>query len=193
MGLPAIFAANGKLRGAYAPSPYRVGDIRLVPFPDAELEAGDYICNGEFYSLTTPQGQVLNGFSAAFKTAWGITVVEGAISLPNLFDPETGAGYFFRPVDGTLRALGSTQGGAIPNITGSFSPSITTTSYLNMNEVSGVFGSSNSINIAGFQSAGSLMQRPTQVDFDASTVVPTADENRPANVGMLAVIHLGVN
>jgi hypothetical protein len=167
-----------------------LGVIQMVPYRPSKLPNGVYICNGALLELASAPGQVLFSFDADFKSDWGIEVTDQYISLPNLFDEE-GNGYFPRPVDGVNRLPGSKQEDAIRNITGSFSPSITTTSYLNMNEVSGVFSSSNSMNIAGFQSAGTLMQRPTQIDFDASTVVPSAEENRPKNIGFIYVINLG--
>lgn len=176
-----------------------VGDIRLLPFRADALPAGWHFCNGDRYPLSSAPGQALAALPDSFRADWGITSADGAISLPRLFDPAGGSGFFLRSVDNGTRLPGSAQGDAIRNITGSFvfsstgglvmvSPAGTTPSTL-----SGAFASQPSglktyamatANYGGL-SGGDLF-------LDASLVVPTAEENRPINAGMTPAIYLGV-
>lgn len=162
-----------------------VGSIQLLPFRRNETPVGWHVCDGSLYALDTLQGQALNALPMGFKQDWKIVAENGFICLPNLFD-ENGKGYFFRPVDGVYREVGSAEGDAIRNIEG--------TTY------AGSYGS-------GGNSTGAIYSRGVQyskigltkasdytfsMGFDASRVVPTADENRPLNIGMLPAIYLGV-
>lgn len=78
-------------------------------------------------------------------------------------------------------SAGTTQGDAIRNITGDIrwasnrTPTATTGG-------TGVFADSGTSN--GIISSGSGTERLSGVTFDASTVVPTANENRPRNIGV---------
>lgn len=158
-----------------------VGSIQLLPFRKMEMPLGWYMCDGATYALTSVQGQALNALSPGFKEDWGIVMENDTITMPNLFDIET-RGYFFRAVDGENRRVGSVEGDAIRNMTGDF-PCSSTTYYNN-----GVFYYT-SYAKGGYQSTNGFNYK---VYFDASRVVPTADENRPVNVGMLPAIYLGV-
>ena len=79
-----------------------------------------------------------------------------------------------RGVGGNSAGLGVTQGDAIRNITG--------TALIRTTEIgtTGVFTSYaySSYGISAPHGTGMMLQ------FDASRVVPTADENRPANVAV---------
>ena len=85
---------------------------------------------------------------------------------------------FVRGVGGNSGALGAVQEDAIRNITGTFS------TVIQGNPTSGAFYQSG---------AGTRTKQYTDWDgqilsFDASRVVPTANENRPVNVALLACI-----
>ena len=98
-------------------------------------------------------------------------------SLPN------SSGRFLRDIDGNAPSLGETQDDAIRNITGEYHSygmansdvgrtAVTNGAFregtTNRNSRSGALGGSNSLNMI----------------FDASQVVPVANENRPVNLGV---------
>ena len=89
-----------------------VGAILLLPFRKDELPVGWHFCNGAAVSLDSDQGRALNALPAGYKADWGITTLDGAITLPNLFS-EDGRGCFLRPVDGLTRQVGAEQGDAV--------------------------------------------------------------------------------
>jgi len=84
--------------------------------------------------------------------------------VPNL------QGMFLRGVGGNSLALGIPQGDAIRNISGEF----------NAWRSGSVVGPFYEISRAG-TAGGSGQDGPRQTGFDASRVVPTANENRPVN------------
>lgn len=97
--------------------------------------------------------------------------------LPNFSD-----GKFMRSVGGNAAALGITQGDAIRNITGSISGNGLIGGH---NDVSGALGFN-----AKFGN-GAVVQSNYSNDaitFDASKVVPTANENRPLNMAVVVLI-----
>lgn len=75
---------------------HAVGAILLLPFRKDELPVGWHFCNGAAVSLDSDQGRALNALPAGYKADWGITTLDGAITLPNLFS-EDGRGCFLRP------------------------------------------------------------------------------------------------
>lgn len=177
-----------------------VGDIRLLPFRAGSLPGGWYFCGGGALDLATPQGRALAELPESFKTDWGIAVSGNFVSLPNLFDPETGSGLFPRAVNSAARLPGSVQTDAIRNITGSYSYAplvgMVATKMSTKSPLSGAFttfsntltrsyGIAAALNTGGENSVGDL-------SFDASLSVPTAEENRPVNIGMTPGIYLGV-
>lgn len=176
-----------------------VGDIRLFSFRADALPSGWYFCNGDAYAVASAQGQALASLPESFRTDWGVKTVGSTISLPNLFDAATGAGMFLRGVDGASRLPGSAQSDAIRNITGSFAHNqniglVLVNSNQNLNSLlTGAFTRSATVSKTyslntvahGSRSVGDLA-------FDASLAVPTAEENRPVNVGMTPAIYLGV-
>lgn len=163
-----------------------VGEIRLLPFRHDELPSGWYFCNGERFLLTSPQGEVLSALSENFRADWGLEEDLCSISLPNLFH-EDGRGCFLRAVDGTKRQVGAWEEDAIRNITGRMSGINTNLD----NPVNGAFQheATNWTHAAHNPSGGVGLRMAT---FDASRVVPTAEENRPLNLGMTPAIYLGV-
>ncbi|AKJ43897.1 hypothetical protein QQ39_12605 [Pragia fontium] len=165
-----------------------VGSIQLLPFRKNELPVGWYFTNGDKYSLTSVQGKALNSLSISFKTDWGIKVINNTINLPNLFHSD-GRGVFLRSVDGISRQVGHIQDDAIRNINGV------------INNVSDGRGGSNVISsgafkttkaIKGHQNGTSGYTQVSELTFDASFTVPTAEENRPLNMGMTPAIYLGI-
>ena len=86
-------------------------------------------------------------------------------------------GLFLRGVGGNSAALGIQQGDAIRNITGSFA---------GRNEnMSGAFCFKG--NTKSFESPGASTL--AFLEFDASRVVPTAEENRPVNMAVRYLIR----
>ena len=171
--------------------PHVIGEIHPLSFPPDEMPDGFHLCNGDQYPIDSKAGAALDGLSAAFKAAWGITDDGLYINVPNLFD-DAGDGYFPRFVDGVTRQVGSVQDYGQPNITGAMN------SY-----GAGVFDS-NATNIAdnaffltgnpyAAPSTQSGAQGKVTLGFDASRCpnVKTASEIRPKNAGFLAAIYLG--
>lgn len=99
-------------------------------------------------------------------------------NLPNFAD-----GKFMRSIGGNAAALGTVQQDAIRNIQGEFRIG-DGTGALAENSASGVFGKGAKYNMlpnsTGYPSYGAL--------FDASKVVPTANENRPYNMAVVVII-----
>lgn len=172
---------------------FRVGEIITSAFRKDDLGLGWYLANGDKYDINSLQGQTLKSLPESYKSDWGIIETGGYINLPNVFDPTTGYGYFPRFVDGMSRQVGQVQSDAIQNITGSIN-----------------FRNSSGNNGISFSATGAVTRMlnegsgPAQTQlasssggsdifyFDASRVVPTADENRPSNIGFTPAIYLGV-
>ncbi|CAQ83741.1 MULTISPECIES: hypothetical protein [Photorhabdus] len=162
----------------------RPGDIYLSAHPASDLAKGEYIANGAAYAIDSTVGRALNNLSDAYKAAWGIKLHDGKINLPNLF--VDGRGVFVR----AGLQPGVIQGDAIRNIIGD----VGLWSWGLFARTSGAF---HGVNV---NSEGSVVKKNTPdtasifayATFDASKVVPTADENRPLNVSMIPVIYLGV-
>ena len=177
-----------------------VGAFRLMPFRANELPFGWYFRNGDNYLLDSPQGQVLNRLSDNYKRDHQITIkdINGQqyINVPSAFAPD-GRGFFERPANGNTRQVGSVEGDAIRNIYGQQAVRGGVDASINAN---GDFTPYTYV----FRYSRGVGQQPIVVQdfsylaesvvstFDASFVVPTADENRPLNVGLTPVIYLGV-
>lgn len=128
---------------------------------------GQWVSRADFARLFT-----------AIGTTYGVADGVNYFALPDL------RGVFLRGFDAgrgldSGRAFGSYQGDAIRNIVGQF------TSFTNSINASGVFGISS---LSGFGRAYDADDGRGVTNFDASRVVPTAAENRPVNIAMLAVI-----
>ena len=95
-------------------------------------------------------------------------------SLPDL------RGCFIRGLGGNSDALGVVQGDAIRNITGTFNPGGNGVSASGVFSAGGARGSNSG-------SAGDSRL----ITFDASTQVPTANENRPRNIAFLYIVKAG--
>ncbi|MCD8139337.1 MAG: hypothetical protein LUE17_06095 [Planctomycetaceae bacterium] len=133
-------------------------------------------------ALASPQGQVLAGFSAAFKTRWKIAVSGSSITRPNLFD-EDGRGVFMRAVNGTSRQVGSiekdqVQGHAHENEGGN---------------ILGCGGDWDSDFMGPRSGKGKTFWQARTIISDGTNGEPrTGSETRSLNIGMTPAIYLGV-
>jgi hypothetical protein len=151
-----------------------------------------YIANGDLCQVSSPQGQALkNGTSQAYKDAFGIVESGGMIPLPDLFDA-SGKGYFVRAADGSTREVGSRQTDTIRNIEASYYAVLSVSN--DFPAPSGAFESTavltNNSSLGGASNASYKLYK--QLKFNAGACVPTADENRPSNIGLLPLVFLGV-
>lgn len=146
----------------------------------------------DYFAMTVPPSGYLKADGGTVSRtsypdlfdAIGITFGEGdgttTFRLPDLRGEFVRGWDDGREVD-TGRVLGSAQGDAIRNITGTISDAYGGWNFA----ATGAFDSSmQSVNLIGSQYEGAY----GHVDLDVSRVVPTADENRPRNVALLACI-----
>ena len=96
--------------------------------------------------------------------------------LPNFSD-----GKFMRGTGGSAAALGTAQGDAIRNITGSI---VTRSNTDGSIQAQGAFGGETNSSWWAQMARGS----GTNINFDASRTVPTANENRPYNMAVVVLI-----
>ncbi|WP_141108523.1 phage tail protein, partial [Campylobacter concisus] len=96
--------------------------------------------------------------------------------LPNFSD-----GKFMRGTGGNAAALGTVQGDAIRNITGSI---ITRSNTDGSIQAQGAFGGEVNSSWWAQMTRGSGIT----INFDASRTVPTANENRPYNMAVVVLI-----
>lgn len=148
------------------------------------IPVGSYLLYSS--NSNTPDGFLRCDGSALDKTAYaalfaviGYTYGRSGdkFLLPNFSD-----GKFMRSIGGNAAALGTTQGDAIRNITGNISGN-------------GLIGGHNDVSGAlGFYTKfgnGPVVQSNYSNDtitFNASKVVPTANENRPLNMAVVVLI-----
>lgn len=142
-------------------------------------------CNGAAVSRTT-----YSKLFSVIGTLYGAGDGSTTFNLPEL------RGEFIRGADrgrgvDSGRAVGSAQGDAIRNIKGSFDRGNSSILSDSLGNVSGPFFKDTAKNFSDIVGAtGFSNVRP--VGFDASLAVPTAAENRPRNVALLACIFTGV-
>ena len=126
---------------------------------------------------------------AAIGTTYGTGDGRTTFNLPDL------RGEFVRGWDDgrgidSRRALGSAQSDAIRNITGKLDSGQNQAEQLFDNVItSGAFGKEQATKQWTFDSSA-RGDAVTAVTFDASRVVPTANENRPRNIALLACIKI---
>lgn len=179
----AANGADGKI-ALLAKRVLPVGKIELLPFSPTALKDGWYHANGDKYSTSSPQGKALLSLSEEYRTAFKITARDEQINLPNLYHSD-GRGFFFR----ASKTVGAIQEDAIRNLTG--------TAQFNGQEAaqvqsSGVFNTETAGHRRPNLFANDYDRDVARLSFDASRVVPTAEENRPLNIGMTPAIYLGV-
>lgn len=117
----------------------------------------------------------------------GATFGEGdkttTFNLPDL------RGEFIRGVDDgrgvdTDRVMGSEQGDAIRNINGRWFNAASAAAMTSPENSGAMFGGES----WAYKYGGDAKTTPQFIEFDASRVVPTAEENRPRNVALMYVI-----
>ena len=137
-------------------------------------------CNG----ATLPISQYPELYAAIGTTYGGDGVT--TFALPNL---ATDNGLFIRSTS-TERTVGSVQGDAIRNITGTFGQMSDLDSSTWPKTLSGAFGytANGGINYPMKKLTLNNYTATAKVIFDASKIVPTAEENRPVNIAFIPVI-----
>ena len=173
-----------QMRGMVLSASQIRGKIELLPFPADALPKGWYHANGDQYEDTTPQGKALSALPDALKQAFRIVLTGTKINLPNFYHTD-GRGYFLR----ASKTLGTVQDDAIRNIVGNL---YFVVSGAGQQTPTGAFGyqGTNGLSLSGQGFKGGH-QSNTYV-FNAANVVPTANENRPLNIGLTPAIYLGV-
>ncbi|EFB5241198.1 phage tail protein [Escherichia coli] len=144
-----------------------------VPWPSATPPTGWLKCNGAAFSA-----EDYPNLAKAYPT----------LKLPDL------RGEFIRGWDGgkgvdSGRTLLSAQGDAIRNITGVVGYSSIGDSQALLGYVSGAFSASESKAPALSGASASGYQRSLHANFNASAVVPTANENRPRNIAFNYIVR----
>ena len=144
-----------------------------VPWPSATPPTGCLKCNGAAFSAEDYPNR-----AKAYPT----------LKLPDL------RGEFIRGWDGgkgvdSGRTLLSAQGDAIRNITGVVGYSSIGDSQGLLGYVSGAFSASESKAPALSGASASGYQRSLYANFNASAVVPTANENRPRNIAFNYIVR----
>lgn len=110
-----------------------------------------------------------------------------SFNLPNFAD-----GKFMRSIGGNAAALGASQPDAIRNITGKFQTSaedIYSETNPNTKNHRG-WGAFQRYDANGSRPVVSVIGKNLAYDFDASRVVPTANENRPLNMAVVVIIKV---
>ncbi|MBS6000320.1 MAG: tail fiber protein [Haemophilus haemolyticus] len=159
-----------------------VGEVAF--FARTTQPSGWLKANGAAVSRTT-----YAALFAAIGTTFGAGDGRSTFNLPDL------RGEFVRGLDDGRnvdagRRLGTAQGDAIRNITGAFDTSKGSWAqqFVDFAETSGAFDliRGNKQWTGDPNNGGNNL--PTGFKFDASRVVPTANENRPRNIALLACI-----
>ncbi len=142
-----------------------------------------------YASAIAPQGYlVCDGSSFSAKLLPQLHRLLGKNTTPDMrglfvrgYDPAA-----VHDPDGRIRALGSEQGDAIRNITGKFTADEFTAYHNKKIEYEGALYATGEYRFSGNKSRE---DHSAVLAFDASRVVPTANENRPKNINLLYCIR----
>lgn len=182
---------------------YSAGDVSTSSgkYLNNSVQISELVGEVAFFARTTPPSGWLkaNGAAvsrttyaalfAAIGTTFGAGDGSSTFNLPDLRGEFVRGLDDGRNVDGGRR-LGTNQGDAIRNITGAFDTSKGSWAqqFVDFAETSGAFDliKGNKQWTGDPNNGGNNL--PTGFKFDASRVVPTANENRPRNIALLACI-----
>ncbi|MDD3039752.1 phage tail protein [Bacteroides sp.] len=143
----------------------------IIKFYAAPVEPDGYLfCRGQVVSRTT-----YAGLFAAIGTIYGAGDGSTTFKIPDL------RGVFIRGLGGNSADLGVVQGDAIRNITGRFGADDRATGL-----ATGAFRGAQQWEVNTTAQGGD--NAFFEFSFDASRVVPTAEENRPVNMAMNYII-----
>jgi microcystin-dependent protein len=145
----------------------------VMAFPVDSIPDGWLICNGAWY----PKLGYYNLYQALKKNRTSSPYGE---TSDGFYVPDF-QGKFLRGVGGNAAGIGVTQGDAIKNIYGK----MFTLNPGHSNQPSGVFTQS-VVDDSAIESGDEY--GTSMATFDASTVVPTANENRPINMAVVYCI-----
>ncbi|WP_336612783.1 phage tail protein [Campylobacter sp. RM9331] len=150
----------------------KVGMIFM--YAGATIPSNYMLCDGrELLKTAYPQ------LFSAIGTIYGESADKLKFKIPDL------RGRFVRCVGGNAAALGVSQGDAIRNITASIFAS-----YPIFTKGVGAFVKTNGKGDDLAQCGSRVGNGNSYVDFNASRVVPTANENRPINMSMNFIIQI---
>ncbi|WP_051202678.1 phage tail protein [Sediminimonas qiaohouensis] len=166
----------------FAPALAKVPAGAVFALAKSSPPAGFLECDGAALSRST-YANLFNAIGTVFGAGDGSTT----FNIPDL------RGEFVRGWDNARgadsgRGFGTWQGDAIRNIYGEliYHANSTATNMQNENGVFGRVGTNNNFRRGGVEETGASSVRTTT--FDASSVVPTADQNRPRNVALMHCI-----
>lgn len=175
-----------------------VGVFEHFPHRAAQLPPKWYSVNGDRFSVTSPQGKVLKGLSAEFKSDWGITESSGMINVPNIKQSD-GRTAMLKPINGTSRQVGSVEQDMQRRLTGTFFSRPIYNAKGALGAVYKADGTFRTSQAAGDASTSPLMTNAATpenisdtITFDSGRQVPTGSENTVLNVGVTLAIYLGV-
>lgn len=175
-----------------------VGMFAAFPHRAIRLPPKWYSVNGDRFSVTSPQGKVLKGLSAEFKSDWGITESSGMINVPNIKQSD-GRTAMLKPINGTSRQVGSVEQDMQRRLTGTFFSRPIYNAKGALGAVYKADGTFRTSQAAGDASTSPLMtnaatpeDRSDTITFDSGRQVPTGSENTVLNVGVTLAIYLGV-
>lgn len=143
------------------------------------------------WPLETPPDGYLMMTGQSFSAA---TYPKLALAYPALVLPDMRAEFIRgwdagRGVD-VGRAITSTQGDAIRNISGSFMSADNSSKVGGLSGGSGAFTLQNNLGLVPNWTSGSISgDRRAIANFNASNVVPTAEENRPRNIAFNYIVR----